>query len=377
MTKASSLLLCVLLASCATIAADGHGDANLPDEHDGPFRPLKRAQVCTTADSCTGVDELPAGTANGVVHYPLAPKSRSPSALVRGAGGDDLRVVLYVARDQDAGPDRIARMDSTDARTFGDVVDVITAEAGFEGLAIGDPWAMEVEGEVWLYYDIHPDPTQTSQTPGISRAKSLDGLEGKSFAKDGAIVVVDGTPGAWETEPPRAPSVVRADDGTFHLFYASGNAIGEAIGTDGAHFTRVDGDPSTPANDPVLAPSPTVDPATLPPGVRPPFDDLAVDDPSVVRLTTVADRTSYRLHYTGRDQRAGTWIGFAGRFGDAGAFERDPGAVYGGKTNLHVNAPALARFPDFSLLFCNVDFNDQQAIGIGIAPATIKLPVAE
>jgi hypothetical protein len=127
----------------------------------------------------------------------------------------------------------------------------------------------------------------------------------------------------------------------------------------------------------VLAPSPAVDLAALPTGVRPPFDDLAVDDPSVTRIVTVAGRSSYRLHYTGRDRRAGTWIGFAGRFGDSGAFERDPGSVYGGKTNPHTNAPAVARFPDFSLLFCNVDFNDQQAIGIGIAPAAIKLPVVE
>jgi hypothetical protein len=378
-----SIALGALLASCATIAADGHGDANLPDEHDGPFRPLKHGLTCVTnpdgTETCTGVDELPAATGNGLAQYPRAPKSRSPSVLTRGKGGDDLRVVMYVARDQDTSADRIARMESADARSFDDVAEVLTAESGFEGLAIGDPWAMEVDQEVWLYYAIHPDATQAAQTPGISRAKSIDGLDGRAFAKDGAIVVIDGAPGAWETEPPRAPSVVRADDGTFHLFYASGDSIGEAVGPDGVHFTRLDADPTTTGNDPVLSPSPQVDLATLPSGVRPPFDDLAVDDPSVARIVTVASRSSYRLHYTGRDRRDGTWIGFAGRFGEAGAFGKDPGSVYGGKLDplLHSNAPAVARFPDFSLLYCNVDYNNEQAIGLGIAPANIKLPIAQ
>lgn len=364
--------------SCATIAKEGQGDVDLPVAYAGPFRSLKRGQVCD-GDVCNGVDELPPGTSDGLAKAPGSPRSRSPTALVRGTGlSDDYDVVLYVARDLAADPARIARMEAKDARTFDDVVDVIDASEPFEGTSVGDPWAIEVSGEVWLYYAVHPQPGKSSVIAGIARARSSDGRAGRSFVKDAAPLLDEAGPkGAWETEAPRAPSVVRDDAGTFHLFYASGVAIGEATSTDGVHFARVDGDPSTPSIDPVVKPSEPVDLATLPTGVKPPFDDLAVDDPSVLRSISPLGRVVYHLHYTGRDRRGGSAIGLAGRFGENGSFERAVGAVFGGRQNPHVNAPAVARFPSFALLYCNVDHDTAQAIGVAVSPAAVKLPIKE
>ena len=372
----SLLLLAILASACATIAAEGHGDVDLPNADSGPFRSLKRAEVCT-GDVCVGVNELPAGTADGVPKYPGSPPSRTPSALSRSKGDGDLRVVLYAARDLEKGkPARIARFEAADARTFDDVSEVLTADRPQEAGNLGDPYAIDADGAVWLYLSIRPVAGAVGQTPGIVRARSSDGPAGRAFTKDdGLALSVDGPKGAWETEPPRAPAVVRLDDGSFRMLYASGNAIGEATSPDGARFTRLDGDPSTPELDPVIVPSAPVDIAALPEGVKPPFDDLAVDDPTIDRALSPAGRLVWRVHYTGLDRRGGAAIGFAGRFGDAGVFERLPGFVFGAK--LHARAPTVVRFASFSLLYDDQDIDTARGIGISIAPSSRKLPIAE
>ncbi len=356
-------LLCLYVAStaCATLAGEGRGDVDLPNTLTGPFRALKRGKLCD-GDDCTGVDELPSGTSNGIIKYPGNPPARSPSALVRG----ELHVVLYAGRGIEGQPiNRIVRMESLDARTFDDARDVMQADAMFEGGVMTDPSALDVNGSVWIYYSV---PT------GIARAVSTDGLTGAAFAKDGKTIALAGAQQSWETEPPRAPSVIRLDDGTFRMFYASGKSIGEATSADGITFTRV---------GLAIGPSEPKDPATLPEGVRLPFDDDAVDDPSIQRVITALDRVHYQLHYTGRDRRGGSSIGFAGRFGESGAFEKREGFVYGGKLfgdpdgNSHANAPTIARFGDFALIFANVDHDRAQKLGIGIAPQRRTLPLAE
>ncbi len=373
--RASLLLVVVAATSCATLAGEGRGDVDLPSLLAGPFRALKHGEVCED-DVCVGVDELPPGTPNGVVS---APRASRPTVLVRGSGqGGDLRVVLYARSVTGTAGPRIVRMEAPDARSFDDVVDVLAADREVEGGDVTDPWAIEVPGasgaEVWLYYAV-PATGAPGQLPGIWRARSTDGLEGRAFVRDDAPALgPDGDKGAWETDPPRAPSVVRLDDGTFRLFYASGTSIGEAASADGASFARV-------GTEPVVVPSAPVDPATLPEGVRPPFDDAAVDDPSAFRFVTELGRVQWGLHYTGRDLRGGSSVGFAGRFGDAGAFERKEGFVFGGKLfgdpdgNSHANAPALARFGELSLLYADIDQSDEQRIGIGIAPQNRYLPI--
>lgn len=368
------LVLCALASACATLAGDGQGDVDLPNALTGPFRALRHGETCEEG-VCTGVDELPSGAGNGVIGYPGSPPSRSPSVLARGTGiGNDLRVVLYAARGLEGRPtDRLVRMESPDARTFEDVVDVLKVDAPFEGASIGDPCALVVGGEIWLYYGIAGG--------GFARARSSDGLEGRVFVKDGAPVALEGDKGLWENDPPRAPAVVRLPDGTFRLFYASGAAIGEAASPDGVRFTRLDGNPATPEPDPVVSPSEPVDPASLPEGVRLPFDDAAVDDPWVERATTALGRVHYRLHFTGRDRRGGSSIGYAGRFGDSGRFEKREGFVFGGKLfgdpdgNSHANAPSVARWGSLALMFANIDYDRSQKLGIGVAPQRRTLPI--
>lgn len=369
------LLLVVLASACATLAGEGQGDVDLPNALSGPFRALRHGEVCDDG-VCTGVNELPEGTANGIIGYPGSPASRSPSVLVKGTGQDgDLRVVLYVARGVEGTPtDRIARMEAADARSFDDVVDVLKLDAPFEGSSIGDPCALVVGSEVWLYYGL--------ASGGIARARSTDGLAGRAFTKDAGPIVLEGNKGLWELDAPRAPAVVRLDDGSFRLFYASGSSIGEATSKDGVTFTRLDANPDTPEPDPVIAATEPVDPSTLPEGVRLPFDDKAVDDPWVERVITPLGRVLFRLHYTGRDRRGGSSIGFAGRFGDRGRFEKREGFVFGGKLfgdpdgNSHANAPAVARFGDtLALMFANIDYDRSQKLGIGVAPQRLTLPI--
>lgn len=376
LARGALLAVLPLGVACATLAESGRGDVDLPSNLDGPFRALKRGQSCT-GDVCTGVDELPAGTLNGMIAAPTNPIARAGAALRLGVG-DDLHLALYVARDVDVEPGKsasIVRMESTDARTFAaaDVTQAVLGDAAFEGGAIGDPWVVRADAEVWLYYAVHPVAGLAAQTPGIARARASDAA-GTTFTKDGAITL-DGPKGAWETDPPRAPSVARDDAGTWHLFYGSGTAIGEATSNDGLHFTRV-------GLAPLLEAAPPA-PDTLPEGVKPPFDDRAVDDPCVERALTQSGRTIWRVLYTGLDRRGGSGIGFAARYGDQGPLSRNPASVYSIK--LHARAPAYARFDSFSLLFPTQDTSSnlpghdahKQAIGIAISPSRTFLPVSE
>lgn len=332
------LMLCLLLG-CATLASEGRGDVDLPNAFTGPFRALKRGKTCD-GDVCTGVNELPSGVPNGVANYPQTPPSRSPSVLVLG----ELRVAMYAAR-----VDSIVRMVSEDARTFGSSTEVL------KDTGASDPCALAFPGSVWLYY----------ATPaGLKVARSSDGV---AFGAPSSVVV------NGEPEVPRAPGAYRLSDGAFRLFYAVGKTIVEATG-DGTTFTRV---------SVVVSPSAPVDPTTLPEGVRLPFDDDAVDDPWIDRIVTTSGRAQWLLHYTGRDRRGGSSVGFAGRFGDTGAFEKREGFVFGGKLfgdpdgNSHANAPSVARFADFALIYANFDVDKAQKIGIGVAPQRRLLPIAE
>lgn len=371
----AKVALAASASACGTLAGAGEGDVDLPSALDGPFRMLKRSKTCS-GDACTGVDELPAGTANGILAYPPTPIARAASALRLGVG-DDLHLALYVER-AGAGPSEprtIARMESDDARTYpaGAVVEVLRGDQPGEGGAIGDPWILREGAEHWLYYSIHAAPTLPSKTPGIARARASDGA-GLAFARDG-LITLDGPKGAWETEPPRAPSVARDGAGLFHLFYASGGSIGEATSADGLHFTRV-------GLEPALAPSPAPT-AELPAGVKPPFDDRAVDDPCVERVVSPLGRVEWRVLYGGRGDGDARAIGLAARFGDAGPLTRNPASVF--STKLHANAPAYARFDSFALLFPTQDQSSSaatfepsvQGIGVAISPAKIFLPLAE
>ncbi len=361
-----------IAAACATLAGAGAGDVDLPSNLVGPFRELKNAKECR-GSVCTGVNELPADALDGLISVPPGTLVRAGATLRLGTG-DDLHLALFAAHDVGPSPATIVRMESPDARSYAasDLSVALAADQAWEGGAIGDPWVVRAEAGVWLYYSVHPVAGQSAQTPGIARARASDAA-GTSFTKDG-LVTIDGPLGSWETDPPRAPSVGRDDAGRWHLFYGSGAAIGEAVGDDGLHFTRV-------GQAPVLSAAPPA-PADLPAGVQPPFDDLAVDDPCVERVITPAGRVLWRVLYTGLDQRTGSGIGYAARYGDSGPLTRNDASVY--STKLHARAPALARFGEFALLFPTQDTTTQaswdpkkQAIGVAVTPVRVYLPMPD
>jgi hypothetical protein len=210
---------------------------------------------------------------------------------------------------------------------------------------VSGPSALRVGSEVRLYY---------AAAGGIGLAVSTDG--GMTFQAQSQPVLQPDHTAAWELTTPRAPTVAVFPDRTFHMLYASGNAIGEAVSPDGkTNWQRVDGDPTTPALDPVLLPSAYVDPSTLPVGVPPPFDEGAVDDPMLVPSVDVAGSLVVRVLYTGYSAPIGassrkSAIGVAGRYGASGAFTKQSSPVYNAQSG--EAAPALLQFGgDQALLY--------------------------
>jgi hypothetical protein len=229
---------------------------------------------------------------------------------------------------------------------------------------LGGPCALMVTGQLWLYY---------AASGGIGLAQSSDGL---TFMKQSAPVLTPDPGATWETTTPHAPSVAVFPDGSWHMMYGAGVAIGEATSPDGINWTRVD-------DNPIFVPSPTVDPSTLPAGVPPPFDEGQVDDPMLAPQTTVDGRLQVRVLYTGYGSPPGTTgrasaIGFAARFGDSGLLTSQPDPVY--TASLHENAPAFFEWSGGSLLYVSEDNTSLSttmpfpSIAAGYAPATDTLP---
>lgn len=302
--------LAALVAACATTGADGEGDRDLPSSGVGPFRKL-------------GGDEVP-----GVAPFVLDSASaiyREPSALSTRVDGEaEPSVVLYLVARDASGVDGIVRSRARDGRAFYGATGhtgraplrVLSPEAAWEGGALSGPAAVTVGDEIWLYY---------AAKEGIGLARSRDG---RTFTRlPGPVLSRDGAP-AWETTPPRAPSVARLSDGRFRMLYAAGNAIGEAESADGLSFRRVDPVPETPEVEPVLSPSRLPLPGELRPNEKPPFDTARVSDPEISLRTTPAGRLHVRVLYTGEGAAGATAIGFAGRYGESGVLERQPLAVY-------------------------------------------------
>ncbi len=335
-------LLCLALPACSTLASAGSGDQDLPSSGVGPFQALSQTQVAP-------------GDVAPYVFLGEASAYREPSVLPATSDPASPAVLMYVVAHGAQG-DVIERTRADDGRSFyGDSPDlqnfprhipptVLSATLAWEGYSVGGPSALRAaDGAVWLYY---------AAAGGIGLARSGDG--GRTFTKAGAPVLGLGFDVAWERTAPRAPSVAIFPDGTWHMLYASGSAIGEATSTDGVAWKRVDGDPSSPALDPVLVPSPTVDPKTLGPGERPPFDEGGVDDPLLLPRVDGTGALQVRVLYTGYGAPAGasprpSSIGFAARYGVAGALARQAEAVYTALTP--VAAPAYMQASGPAMLY--------------------------
>ena len=163
------------------------------------------------------------------------------------------------------------------------------------------------------------------------------------------------------------------------MLYAAGVSIGEATSADGITWSRVDGDPSTPALDPVLSPAPPGSPDAVDAGEAP-FDTGQVSDPCLLPRVDPAGNTQVRVLYTGYAAAPGaavraSAIGFAARYGDAGSLVRSGSPVY--SVGEHEAAPALFEWSEGSLLYVHQDSvgtPTYSAIAAGVFPVTLALP---
>jgi hypothetical protein len=363
------LRLCgvLLLFSCGTLGGVGGGAADLPSSGVGPFRTLEDGEL------------NPAAVVPYVFSDPGA-DYREPSVVAASSDPTSTEVWMY-AVGHVSGADVIVRSRADDARSFyGDFADnadtshprhvpptVLKADQTWEGGAgasLAGPSALMVDGQLWLYY---------AAAGGIGLAQSSDGI---TFTKQSGPVLVPDASAAWETTTPHAPSVAVFPDGSWHMMYGAGVSIGEATSADGITWTRVDGNP-------IFAPTPTVDPSTLPEGAPPPFDEGQVDDPLLAPQMTVDGRLQVRVLYTGYGVPPGTKgrasaIGFAARYGVSGALSSQPDPVY--TAQLHENAPAFFEWSGGSLVYVSEDdvsvslTNPFPAIAAGYAPPDNMLP---
>lgn len=343
------LLLVLSAVACATTGASGEGDRDLPTAGVGPFRKL-------------GVEEVK-GTAPFVLDSAQA-RYREPAALQEGED------TLLFAVAQVDGRDVIVKTRAHDARTFyGTSAQfgasprvVLAADAPWEGGQVSGPAVLRApSGELLLYY---------AAAGGIGLARSSDGV---TFVKDPASPVLVRDPSApWETTEVRAPSAYLLPGGRFRLLYASGVAIGEAESDDGVHFRRIE--PS-----PVLGPAPPPAPGSLLPNEKPPFDTASVSDPCAVPRVTPAGRFHVRVLYTGRDETGASTIGFAARYGETGALERQPVAVY--SAGQKEAAPAFVERPPGAFLYVEQERREGMriypAIAGAVAPGNAVLPPPE
>jgi hypothetical protein len=339
-------ILLIALSACATTGASGEGDRDLPTSGVGPFRKLDIEEVKGIAPFV--LDDSAAGY-------------REPAALQEGE-----ETLLFAVGAND-GRDVIFRTHAFDGRTFAGtsghfgvkarvVLEPDAAPSWENGALSGPALVRGPSGELLLYY---------AAAGGIGVARSTDGF---TFTKDGANPILK-REAAWETAEVRAPSVIRMPGGRFKMFYAAGNAIGEAESDDGIHFRRA-------GDRPVLEPAPPPAPGSLLPNEKPPFDTASVGDPCASIRMTPADRLQVRVLFTGRDAAGGSTIGFAARYGEDGALVRQPVAVYAvGQKEV---APAFIERPEGSYLYVEQERRDgtriYRAIAGAFAPGNVKLP---
>jgi hypothetical protein len=352
------------MAACATLGTSEPEGQNLPTNDVGPFRKL------------TAAEDL------GIAPYVLdglgARSFEEPSILALDTNPASMDVAIYVdtSATTDAGVTvSIARTRATDGVSFyGTLLDsphtpevVLTADAAWEGASVHSPSAIQIGSRVALYY---------AAAGGIGVAVSNDGV---AFLKNPTPVLAPDSSAAWETTVPTAPSVAVFPDQTLHMLYAAGDSIGEATSADGYTWTRVDGDPSTPALDPVLAPSPFAGPVPDDASGLP-FDTGQVTDPCLLPRVAASGRLLVRVLYTGYQGPPGATgrasaIGYAARYGDAGALVRNGSPVY--SVGKHEAAPALFEWSEGSLLYVSQDSSTTPVypeIAAGVFPATLTLP---
>lgn len=315
---------CLVLGACATIGSDGLGDVGLPSAGVGPFRRLTS-------------DEVP-----GIAPFVLDGDGGYREAAVLSDNPETTEVVLYAGatgqgRDGIPVGPVIVRSLAKDGRSFVGTGNgpgrgtqlALAASEPWEAGGVHSPFALRVDAQILLFY------AGSQGGIGVARASAVEG----PYTKDPAPVLDAKDAAREEGGAPRAPSVYLEGD-TLHLFYATPAGLFEAVSPRSPlAFRRVDANPSTSALDPVLTRAPDVDPKSLGPGEKPPFDERAVGDPCVALRTTPAGRPHVRVLYTGTSLAGTTAIGFAARYGHEGPLVRQVIPIYAAKGK--ERAPAL------------------------------------
>jgi predicted GH43/DUF377 family glycosyl hydrolase len=112
-----------------------------------------------------------------------------------------------------------------------------------ESVEVTRPYVLVEDGALTMWYAAHSE-----RRVAIARATSRDGI---NWTREGVVLA----PGLqWEKAALMCPSVLRDDDGRYHLWYSGGeryepDAIGYATSSDGISWTRV-------RDQPVLRPGP-------------------------------------------------------------------------------------------------------------------------
>ncbi len=112
-----------------------------------------------------------------------------------------------------------------------------------EDVEVSRPFVLAEDATYTMWYAGH-----RASSVVISRATSVDGLH---WDRRGAVFAAEVT---WEKSSVMCPSVLRATDGTYHMWYSGGeryepDAIGYAVSADGTNWARVQ-------DLPVLGPDP-------------------------------------------------------------------------------------------------------------------------
>ena len=344
------------LAACATIPEPGGGGENLPSAAAGPFRAIAQVEIGNFRVAPNALEDDDEFVRDAAV----VDLDGDPSTLGI-AGYFGAAVVQGGVKPTATDPTReFRRYGALDAREFDRAGEVVLEPSEtWEGGVLGQPSALLLGGETWLYY---------AAAGGIGLAKSADG---HVFTRAAGPILGAAT-GGWEgTAVPASPGVVRLADGSFRMFYevaisADATAIGEASSPDGVTWTRV-------GTGPALAPSAPRD------GVDQPYDDAAVGSPVPLLATSAEGRALLRVYYGARDHLGAAVIGLAARYLEAPSspLQRAPAAVFGTSKPLSPREPCALLYPDFTLLFATqkaASNTDRPAVAAALAPALAALP---
>jgi len=226
-----SWTLCLVLAGCGTLGGPGGGDSNLPNSGAGPFKPI---------------ESEPGDRLNAPVALEEATDLDDPCVLVRG---DALGAWITATR---SGKARIEHADANQLREgFGPLL--VDVEASFD-------WEQgEVRHASIIDRTTASEPMRMVYEAGgaIGFAVATDGI-GHLWQKNATpLLQANGLEeGAALTSPSLARIEAQGSQGErLRIYYLASGQVwaAEAPLADPTAMVRLDGNPRTPARDPVLA----------------------------------------------------------------------------------------------------------------------------